>query len=151
MPCSTRNFLFSLPLAACFVAGCSSAVDYGDTGKISGRLTMDGTPMEAGTGVTFMEPMKGFLALGLTDAEGNFVVNTFNEGEMPVGKYQVSIAPPDPNTAEWEKLTPEQKFDRPEPKAKRVFPKRYLDLKTSKLEYDVKKGENKFDIDLNSK
>ncbi len=142
----------SLLILAFFGAsGCSEKPDFGPTGKIRGRLTMDGKPLERGHGVTLMEPMKGFLVLGLTDAEGNFEAATFNNGAMPIGKYRVSIAAPDPDTAAWDKLTPEQKFDRPEPTAKRIFPKRYLDMNTSKLEFDVKEGENNFEIDLQSK
>src|SRR5690349_16731896 len=75
------------------VAGCGGH-DYGPTGKITGKLTMAGKPLAAGTAVSFMQMEKGFLAFGLTDAEGKFEVESWNGGAMPVGKYKVMIAPP---------------------------------------------------------
>ncbi len=61
---------------------------------ITGRLTLDGKPLPAGHGVTFMEMQKGYLAFGVTDEDGNFEVKSWNDGNMPVGPYKVLIAPP---------------------------------------------------------
>lgn len=110
---------------------------------------MDGQPLPEKTSISFMEPKSGYLAYGQTDANGNFNIASWNNGEMPVGKYKVflSAAPGkvDPST-----LTPEQRFEHPElesgPKA--PFPKKYGDMNTSGLEFDIKTGENKFDVDI---
>ncbi len=42
------------------VAGCGGN-PYGPTGKITGRLTMEGKPLPAGHSVSFMQMEKGFL------------------------------------------------------------------------------------------
>ena len=111
---SRSTFLLACGLLA-FV-GCGGDFDYGSTGQITGVLTLDGKPLDPGYVVNFMEPMKGYLAFGTTDAEGKFTVNTWNNGKMPVGPYRVFIAPPrDPS----EDLTPEQRMDAPaRPQAK---------------------------------
>ena len=95
--------------------GCWGAVDYGPTGTVAGRLTMDGKPLPAGHNVSFMDMEKGYLAFGQTDAEGNFKVDSWNEGNMPVGVYKVMIAPPQNTQAvEIENLPSEERFDHPD-------------------------------------
>ncbi len=130
--------------------GCSSGHDYGPTGRVTGRLTMDGAPLSAGSGVCFMEPMAGFLAFGMTDADGKFSVDSWNEGNLPVGKYKVWLASP-PGAAPRE-MTSEERMDHPElaaePKVRLEFPRKYVDKKTSGLEFDVKEGDNHFDINV---
>jgi hypothetical protein len=131
--------------------GCSSKYDYGETGHITGRLTLDGKPMAPGHGVVFMEPIKGFLAYGETDSNGNFEVNSWNNGAMPVGPYRVQIGPPasPPPRAE---MTSEERFENPdeyEPVAPaREFPQKYLNFDSSELRFEIKSGENHFEIDL---
>lgn len=145
--------LFVLPFCLLTLSGCGH--DYGPTGRITGRLTMDGKPLSPGTAVSFMQMEKGFLAFGLTDAEGKFEVKSFNEGEMPVGKYNVMVAPPagTPQTKP-EYIDPDEAFEHPElldPVVKSEFPDRYRDTTTSGLAFDVKSGTNSFEIDLQSK
>jgi hypothetical protein len=130
--------------------GCGG-VDYGPTGTITGRLTMGGKPLAAGTAISFMQMEKGFLAFGTTDADGKFRVDSFNGGDMPAGKYKVMIAPP---AAEAPKaVSAEEAFEKPElvdPVVKAEFPKKYRDTNTSGLEFDVKEGANDFPIDLSA-
>lgn len=138
-------------LAIAVSAGCSGEFDYGDTGRISGRLTFEGKPLVAGHGVIFMEPAKGYLAYGETDAEGRYEVNSWNNGDMPVGTYKVQIGGP-PAPPPRKDLTAEEAFDHPElvdPQPPPiVFPKKYLDNETSGLTFEIKAGANSCDIDL---
>jgi hypothetical protein len=140
------------------VLGCGGD-PYGPTGKISGKLTMDGKPLPAGYAVSFMQMQSGFLAYGTTDAEGKFVVNTLNDGNMPIGKYDVMVAPPggegsitdeDLNMSAEERFEKQQQTGTPLPK-KGSIPLKYRQTTTSGLSYEVKEGENNFDIDLQSK
>ena len=131
--------------------GCSKDFDYGETGRINGRLTFEGEVLAPGHGVIFMEPIKGFLAYGETDVDGYYDVSSWNNGNMPLGTYKVYIGTPpapEPRTD----LTPEEAFDHPElvdpPAPPLEFPKKYLDRDASGLEFTVKAGENEFDIDL---
>lgn len=131
--------------------GCSGEFDYGSTGTVKGRLTMDGKPLKPGTAVTLMQPDSGYLAFGTTDAEGNFEVKSWNEGHMPIGTYRVMIQPPagdspDPESAEAAELA----LSGGGGADKAEFPERYRQTTTSGLTYEVKEGENHFEIDLKS-
>lgn len=134
-----------------FLPGCGG-YNYGPTGKITGRLTLDGKPLATGTAVSFMQMEKGFLAFGLTDADGKFEVKSWNNGDMPVGKYKVMLAPSTTSTAPPAKPpSAEEAFENPElvdPVAKIDFPKKYRDTSTSGLEVEVKAGKNEFPLDL---
>lgn len=135
-----------------FVLGCGGE-GYGPTGKITGRLTMDGKPLAAGTAVSFMQMEKGFLAFGLTDADGKFEVGSWNKGDMPVGTYKVMLAPPSAPTKPAKEVSASEAFENPEllePTVKADFPPKYRDTNTSGLEYEIKSGPNHFDIDLKS-
>ena len=148
---SQHSFCF-VPVALCLVLllGCGG-YDYGPTGKVSGTLTINGKPPAAGTAVSFMQMEKGFLAFGLTDAEGNFEVKSWNNGAMPVGKYKVMLAPPAGEAPLPQNVSAEEAFENPEllePQVKAEFPVKYRDTSTSGLEYDVEAGNNTFPIDL---
>jgi hypothetical protein len=144
--------VFALFFGGLFIiAGCSRKHDYGPTGTIEGRLTMEGKPLPKGTKVLFMEQREGFLAFGATDEDGRFKIASWNDGNMPVGKYKVTIQPAGMGDGE-------QPFDidaparkRPAKKPAAGFPKRYRTITTSKLEYTVDEGANDFTIDIKSK
>ena len=131
------------------ILGCGGD-SFGPTGKITGKLTMDGKQLPAGHAVSFMQMEKGFLAFGMTNAEGNFEVKSWNDGNMPIGKYDVMIAPPVGGVDE-AALSAEDRFEKPEllaPKSNVLFPARYRETTTSGLHYEIKPGDNHFDIDL---
>lgn len=144
-----RNWLVGL--LAISIVGCGG-YNYGPTGKITGKLTFQGKPLAAGTAVSFMQMEKGFLAFGLTDPEGKFSVKSWNNGDMPVGKYKVMLAPSTTaNATAANSASAEEAFDKPEIVAPPVsvdFPKKYRDTATSGLEFEVKAGNNDFEIDL---
>ena len=87
---------------------------------------------------------------GETDAEGNFEVDSWNNGDMPVGTYKVQIGGP-PAPPPRTDLSDEDRFDNPElaepPTPPITFPRRYLDKTSSRLEFEVKAGSNHFEID----
>jgi hypothetical protein len=149
-----KTVIAFLPILSFTLAGCGG-YDYGPTGVITGRLTMDGKPLPAGHAVTFMEMQKGYLAFGVTDEEGNYEVNSWNDGYMPVGPYKVAIAPPVGTPPDTSQYSADELFEHPElmdePGGKALFPRKYLATSTSGLEFEVKEGENHFDIDLKSK
>jgi hypothetical protein len=151
------RFRFSSALA---MFGCCALVaalsgcgrnSYDPTGRITGRLTLEGEPLAPGHAVSFMQMERGFLAFGITDADGEFVVSSWNNGDMPIGKYKVMIAPPPPAPHDANKLPAEDRFEHPElvdPVIKVEFPQKYRDATTSGIEFDVEAGPNEFEIDL---
>ena len=147
------SLLTTLSTLSC-LSGCggsASAAPKLERTAVYGLVTFDGKPLLAGHGVIFMEPVKGFLAYGETDSEGRYEVNSWNNGDMPVGTYKVRVGgPPAPPPATG--LTAEEAFDHPElvdpPAPPIIFPRKYLDENTSDLTFEVKAGPNTCDIDL---
>ena len=142
--------LVVLLVAASFV-GCGSD-PYGPTGKVTGKLTLDGKQLPAGHAVSFMQMEKGFLAYGITAADGNFEIKSWNDGKMPVGTYHVMIAPPG-DEGDTSSMSAEDRFEQGQAsgKPKTLFPARYRETTTSGLMYDIVEGKNHFDIDLKPK
>ncbi|MGC1274113.1 MAG: carboxypeptidase-like regulatory domain-containing protein [Planctomycetaceae bacterium] len=132
---------------AFLVLGCSSEFDYGPRGTISGRLTLNSKPLLPGTHVSFMEPEKGYLAFGTTDAEGNYTVNSAFDGEMPIGTYGVMIQPP-AGTVDPESLSAEDLLEGQGKVAPSEIPAKYRQFSTSGLSYPIQEGPNTIDIVL---
>lgn len=134
--------------------GCSRGPNYGPTGTISGKLTMDGEPLAEGTQLLFMQMDAGYAAFGATDADGNYEIIWIRDGarkrEVPTGVYKVLIQPPAIGT-EVELMTADQMLEGGDvAPAKPDFPSRYQQHSTSGLEYTVTEGPNTIDIDLDS-
>lgn len=75
----------------CFlgVLGCGESVP--KTYPVKGKVTYKNQPLE-GAGVTFHPTAGGTLAVGQTDAQGNFALMTFQSGDGAIaGSYAVTI------------------------------------------------------------
>ena len=141
-----RSKVAGCVVVVALLSGCSGDFDYGPTGTITGRLTRNGKPVLPGTYVSFMEPEKGYLALGTTDLEGKYTVDSWNDGNMPVGTYGVMIQPP--TGVDPEALSAEDLLKGKGKVAPSDIPVKYRQFLTSGLKYPVKEGPNTIDIDL---
>jgi len=135
---------------ALVVSGCSSGHDYGPTGTVSGRLLYKGQPLTPGTAVVFKNLTTGHACMGATGQAGDFRLDSWNNGNVPVGKYEVMIQPPaavDPET-----IDPQALIDNPElmesTRVKFDFPQKYSHLASSGLNFEVKEGPNEYQIEL---
>lgn len=149
------HFCFILSaLLVLSAAGCGGT-DFGPMGSVSGKLTMDGKPLAAGTQLLFMQMEKGYAAFAQTDAEGNYELKWMREGstrtEVPVGNYKVLIQPPAvQNVEELDAEAMLSGADQDIKPAEAVFPKKYQQHNTSGLECTVGEGSNTHDINLDS-
>ncbi len=134
------------------LVGCGG----GETGEslgatVTGKVTLDGTPVEGAT-VTFRPTggdQKG--AFGRTDAEGNYTLSTSaaTVGVAP-GNYQVTVT-----KMEVAQSTGPQEGDpdytgapAPTPPPKSLLPEKYSKANTSGLEATVTEGENNIPLEL---
>jgi hypothetical protein len=145
--------------------GCAKQGFDEPTGTVRGRVVFDDGPPQEGTVVMFLHEARGIAASSPTDFEGNYSLRSPIGGdELPVGKYVVSVAAP------YERVTPESIMaafqngsrnkaassevqDRKEPTPQKrpqrpPVPRRYRNAETSGITYDVKEGENEFEIKL---
>lgn len=149
---SLYSLLVLLGLSLCAMLGCGSGHDYGPTGTVRGRLTHQGKTLPPDTKVVFMHAQNGVAAFGPTDAEGNFKVRTVNSDQIPIGTYRVMIQPPESELGADSEPSAEELLNNPEINRPRpnqtTFDFKYRQVSTSGLEYDVKEGDNEFQIDL---
>ncbi|WP_296454382.1 hypothetical protein [Rubinisphaera sp.] len=79
------------------LAGCGGSDDsyQGPTGTVSGIVKLDGSPLTEKANITFLSS-EGFVATGQTDSSGNFTLTSKGSQQIPVGKYNVAVAPAAP-------------------------------------------------------
>lgn len=145
-------------LLATLVAGCGSSPDSNrlETKPVMGVVKFKGQPVSGAT-VTFLAKNKTPGSTGQTDAEGRFVMTTYEHGDGVVpGEYDVTIVkfetPPaesavsveDPNYQPPAEVAPE-KVKPP----KNLLPPIYAQPQTSKLQVSVgAEGANDLLFDL---
>jgi hypothetical protein len=110
----------------------------GNTYPVSGKITYaDGTPMTGGGQITFtpLDPQNKQSARGMIREDGSFQMGTHGDADGVLqGKYGVAIVP-----------TPPKNPNRPPP-GWPPLQKKYMNHKTSELEYTVTRGRNQYDI-----
>jgi len=131
-------------------AGCSGKPPDNRPKRVpfSGKVTLDGKPVEGATVVLAPESGSGPAASGMTNAEGLVAFTTFESGDGAVpGTYAVTVTKtsfPDgaPLTAEDPNYDPSTAVVAVVKGAKELLPVKYKTAKTSGLTVEVKNGEN---------
>jgi hypothetical protein len=127
-------------------AGCGGSPE--KVYPVQGTVNLDGTPMIAGT--VLFEPFEpgesGLRHAGRStiDSEGHYSLTTFEKGDgAMVGRHHVMVIP----MREW------MGADRPSyvKEIPRDVPDKYTSPETTPLEFEVKPGENRYDIELSTK
>ena len=118
-------------LCAMVLCGCGQGTRP-PLGTVHGKVTLDGKPL-AGAGVVFQPVGRGRDSMGVTDADGNYVLNYIRDIQgAAVDSHTVRITAGDPLSG------------KPEP-----VPPRY-NVKTE-LRKEVKAGDNAIDFELTSR
>jgi len=122
-------------------------------GTLKGKLTMQGTPLPAKTGLAFQHASTGTLYYTLTDESGAFEV-TKPVKDMLAGRYDVSVTPSslrDESGAE----AAEAALEPPKPGAKktpeREIPGKYRQSHLSGLSFELNEGPNNRTFDLQAR
>lgn len=143
-----RRTLIVLTIGVCAgFQGCGPRVATGervDTVPASGILLFKGEPLP-GFQVTVMPTSAPRVAIGISDAEGKFVLGTNGSGDgCPTGMCKVAVVW-NPSTGEPENAGSEQIIDDPRklPKAPVEIPKKYSNPETSGLFIEVPPGGTK--------
>tara|TARA_R110002095_G_scaffold1315_1_gene6971 strand:- start:418 stop:843 length:426 start_codon:yes stop_codon:yes gene_type:complete len=135
------------------VSGCSGTTedkwtkDRPETFPVTGTVTSDGQPLQEATVVFRSTGAEPRTAIGRTDARGNFVLRTFEDGDGAVrGQQKVSIT-----KTETEKIPAGINLDEVDfqPKVTSLIPKKYGSPETSGLTAEVTAdGPNEFTFKL---
>ncbi|MDB5339864.1 MAG: hypothetical protein JWN70_5483 [Planctomycetaceae bacterium] len=150
---SPRSWNKSCALLFFCVASCLTNQGCGlmssePAGKVHGVIKFKGEPVLPGTAVMFVMSSKGLGALGDVEEDGKFVLKMAGTDQIPVGTYTVSIRP-----GTGPEMTPEEQINAGLNKKKTVdpgdgVPQKYRVPETSGLTFEVKVGENQFDLDM---
>ncbi|NLF72334.1 MAG: hypothetical protein GX575_25140 [Candidatus Anammoximicrobium sp.] len=150
------NFAMRLAAGLCSVvlliglAGCSGGVKQAATGKVSGKVTSEGKPVEAGS-VTFVPVTEGASADtgvaskpggGSINSDGSYVLTTYVAGDGAiVGRHRVTFFPPASQASETAAGEPGKHDETPAPSP-------YRGLMPKEAEVEVKAGTNEINIEL---
>ena len=150
------NSAVRLAAALCSVAllmglpGCSGGAKQAATGKVSGKVTYEGKPVEAGS-ITFIPISEGTSADtgvaikpagGTIKSDGSYVLTTYQDGDgAVVGRHKITFFPAAAQAAEASGGEAGQHDEAPT-----VSPYRGLMPKESEVE--VKEGTNEVNIEL---
>ena len=133
--CRTSFFGFCLSLSLVYLVGCG-----GKPATVSGIVTIDGKPLQQGT-VAFSPASGGMRATGAIRTDGSYKIRTNRESGLDIGDYEVSVVSREIVISE---------PGLPPMPGKYIAPKRYGRPKTSGLRFNVEKGKNTIDIELES-
>ena len=131
--------------------GCSRDPTMPKLGKVHGKVTYEGKPVDSGT-VTFNPILgkggeTGQNATGQIESDGSYEMTTFNTGDGAIlGQHVVAVVVREKGSENQGKPKPDSTIDYTMPKI--VTPSKYVSVETSPLRYTVREGDNTFDIDL---
>ena len=145
------------------LTGCGGGEDdgyEGVRGSVEGKTSYADKPLPKGTIISF-ETFEGTGGTGVVDGEGNYEIIA-SGGGLPIGKYMVSVSPPDQGATEpdlpstLEEVAAAEKANDPanvvveteQAALDTAIPAKYQMADTSGLEFEVKEGKNTFDIEL---
>lgn len=120
------------------VSGCNES---SQISQVSGRVTLDGSPIGVGT-IVYAPSSGGKPATGSIESDGSYCVNTSREPGLAPGKYQVAVS-----IREMPKNV--KRSDHPPP-GKLLIPEKYEQAMTSGLQFEILPGANEIDIKLTS-
>jgi len=131
--------------------GCGgSSLPPGETGTVRGTVKYMGKPVPEGCSVVFIRDPDGALAVGKTDANGDYLLRMRDGLKIVVGTYRVSVTPPDVAATlnQDEIMTLQQQGKLPDPATVKEVPMKYRNPEGSTLVCDVQPGSNTFDVEM---
>lgn len=155
-----RNSLSSLVAVVVMIsgiAGCGGAParKMEEQAKVSGSVTLGGKPLPTGWNIVFASKEKGSTGAGSIDSLGKFSLRAGDPAVgIPVGRYEVMLRapagpPPAPvGSADYQKQMMSGASTKPKVADEGPVPMKFLAFDTSGLVFELKGGENTFDIDL---
>jgi len=115
-------------------------------GRVSGKVTADGKPLDAGTVTFIATDNQRPNATGAIQPGGSYSLQTTEPGDgAVVGDYKVAVTDVDSKT--YNTPLPGMPVEKP----KSAIPKKYQDASSSGLTAKVERGSNTRDFELTSK
>ncbi|MDB4637370.1 MAG: carboxypeptidase-like regulatory domain-containing protein [Planctomycetaceae bacterium] len=140
----------SLTMFAISMIGCGGGTNLpeGETGIVTGKVTSTAGDLPTGCSIVFINEGQAITATGVIGADGSYSLLMRGKPDILAGTYNVGV------TAPSMELTEEQQnaITMGEAEAPVVdlsaIPEKYLIPESSGVTFDVKAGENTFDLEL---
>ncbi|MFO0999766.1 MAG: carboxypeptidase-like regulatory domain-containing protein [Planctomycetaceae bacterium] len=164
----SQSISFVVTLSVIFTIGGCGGSDKPDTVPVSGKVTLDGVPVE-GASVMFRPEGPGRPGTAMTDANGAYSLSSYgepNDGAVP-GDYTVAVikiggpgasalataAPPQSDPNALSTIVPTSGTNSAEvPETEYFVPKKYTDPSTSGLKLTIpENGSDSINLELSSK
>lgn len=128
------------------VVGCDAGTNgyRGPTGKVAGRVTINGSVPPPGCMVLFQSPGTGYTAAAEIDIAGVFQLSFNGSPNIPAGLYKVQVTPPVSSA----RLSAPPDPSKPPSPPPRPFPAKYMSTNSSGIEFSVVAGTNTASFDL---
>ncbi len=141
IPADERLITGLLIFGSLLTTGCGNNLS-----QVTGVVTLDGQPLKGGSGVhatVFFQPVSkaGTAAVGVVDKNGVYKLSTGSQSGITPGEYLVTYSA--------SQIIPSA-TPGGTPSGKRISNPKYASAKTSGLRFEVKEGENEFDISIDS-
>lgn len=127
-----------LPFVVVLAIGCTPKEELG---RISGTVAYRGQPLSRGL-VMFANRAKGVYMTAPIQEDGRYEVYMAQGAGLPLGDYEVAVAPPTIDHPIGPILNPPKLEDEPE------FPAKYRTWDTSPLRFTIRSGNNQFPINM---
>ena len=142
-----------LVLCSTLLLGCGKdeILPEGEKGTVKGKVTFQNKSIPAGSTINFVPQTKGvgIPAGGVIKEDGTYQLMAKSQDQILVGKYGIYVTPPPEK-----ELTPEQAMEASmegkttDSAGPAEIPAKYRDVKTSGVVFEVKKGENEYNLDM---
>jgi hypothetical protein len=147
---ATSSLLAGLGLVLA-LGGCSGDPSMPKLGKVHGKVSYKGKPLDSGhivfTPATGKGGETGQVATGEIESDGSYEMTTFNTGDGAIlGQHIVTVVVHEKGSENLGKPKPDSTIDYKLPKM--VTPSRYATAEKSPLRCTVVEGGTTFDIEL---
>ena len=122
-----------------FVAIATGCGSDPPVGRVFGRVSFEGAPLNEGT-ILFSNADAGVHLRAKIETDGSYVLKTYEANGLPYGTYVVSILPPPADLITGKPTLPIKEFSN--------IPLQYRDPSTSGLKLTVGEGDNSFDVHM---
>jgi hypothetical protein len=150
---TTRCLLVAVAIGAIGALGCSTRPNLA---PVRGTVTLNGKPLPPCQGRISFHPEKGRMATAALEADGSFVLTTFDAGDGAlVGPHKVTIKATrivkggsGPKSVAEEAIFAKKGVVAAEPRVLWIVPEKYSDTATSPLTATVERSSNVINFDV---
>ena len=120
----------------------------GETGKVKGKVTYNGSALPVGWNIVFMHEETSQTGTGALAEDGTYMLRMQGGSKILAGDYKVCLTPPRAGDTDEDAATAMKRAMEGQADASAVLPVKFQAYDTSGLTFDVKPGDNEGNFEL---